>query len=78
MPFVYWQRCVLWTLASWCNVCHQESKLEANRKSLKKVEATIAKQMREKVEVEEEMRQAEEAVVSLEKQLNEVSEKSRE
>lgn len=42
------------------------------------MEATIVKQMREKVEVEEEVRQAAEAVVSLRKQLKEVGEKSRE
>ncbi|KAK4308156.1 hypothetical protein Pmani_020124 [Petrolisthes manimaculis] len=49
----------------------QESSLEAHRNSLKKVETTIAKQMQEKVEVDEEVNQAEEAVVSLQKQLNE-------
>ncbi|KAK3882674.1 hypothetical protein Pcinc_012970 [Petrolisthes cinctipes] len=49
----------------------QESSLEAHRNSLKKVETNIAKQMQEKVEVDEEVRQAEEAVVSLQKQLNE-------
>lgn len=78
MPFVYWPRCAVWILASWCNVCHQESNLEAHRNSLKKMEATIVKQMREKVEVEEEVRQAAEAVVSIRKQLKEVGEKSRE